>query len=225
VSAAIPPELTCRRLEARDLPAVIALHHRMRATLPRDLIAFETDAFFADHIQALGCIYGCFAGEELAAYAVLGLPGPDDANFGVDHGLSLADLRLVAHLDGAAVIEPWQGQGLQRALSVLRMREARRHGRQIMLSTAAPLNIPSLANLLLCGFEVRGLVEKFGGARFLMRRDLLPGEEITARDGFPDFLAGPPVPLKDMDGHRVMLAQGRRGVALDVAHQSLVYHP
>ncbi len=225
MSIAIPPELTCRRLEARDLPAVIVLHHRMRATLPRDLIAFETDAFFADHIQALGCIYGCFAGEELAAYAVLGLPGPDDANFGVDHGLSLADLRLVAHLDGAAVIEPWQGLGLQRALSVLRMREARRHGRQIMLSTAAPLNIPSLANLLLCGFEVRGLVEKFGGARFLMRRDLLPDEDIAARDGFPDSLAGPSVPLKDMDGHRVMLAQGRRGVALDSVQQSLVYHP
>lgn len=225
MSAAIPPELTCRRLEAPDLPAVIALHHRMRVTLPRDLIAFETDAFFADHMQALGRIYGCFAGDELAAYAVLGLPGPDDANFGTDHGLSPRELRLVAHLDGAAVIEPWQGHGLQRALSVLRMREARRHGRLIMLSTAAPLNLPSLTNLLLCGFEVRGLAEKFGGARFLMRRDLPPGEDITARDGFPDSLAGSLVPLNDLARHRALLAEGRRGVALDSGRQSLVYRP
>ena len=225
MSAAIPPELTCRGLEAPDLPAVIALHHRMRATLPRDLIAFETDAFFADHLQTLGRIFGCFAGEGLVAYAVLGLPGPGDANFGVDHGLSPQELRLVAHLDGAAVIEPWQGHGLQRALSVLRMREARRHGRNIMLSTAAPLNLPSLTNLLLCGFEARGLVEKFGGARFLMRRDLLPDEDISARDGFPDSLTGPSVPLNDLACHSAMLAEGRRGVALDAAHQSLVYHP
>ena len=225
MNAAIPPDLTCRRLEVRDLPAVIALHHRMRATLPRDLIAFETDAFFADHIEALGRIFGCFSGQGLVAYAVLGLPGPQDANFGVDHGLSPEELRLVAHLDGAAVIEPWQGLGLQRALSVLRMREARRQGRLIMLSTAAPLNLPSLTNLLLCGFQVRGLVEKFGGARFLMRRDLLPRQDIAARDDFPGDLAGQRVPLNDLARHRAMLAEGRRGVALDAVQQCLVYHP
>lgn len=221
MSAPESSDLVTRRLTLADLAAVVALHQRVRATLPRDLIAYETDDFFADHMDRLGRIYGCFWGKDLVAYAVLGLPRHGDANFGTDHGLAGEELGRVAHLDGAAVLEPWQGQGLHRAMTALRMEAAWRHGRSIMLSTAAPLNIPSLCNLLLCGLRIRGLVQKFGGARFLLRRDVEEADSLAPRECFPDYPAADRVALADLDGHHEALRRGLSGVALDGEATSL----
>lgn len=160
------------RLNRRHLPQVIALHHEVVAALPADLVAHETDAFFADHLSRLGRIYGVLEDGRLVAYGVLGLPRPDSPNFGSDHGLSADDLARVAHVDGVAVRPDRRGRHLHRLLIAHRLQEAERLGRSIVLSTAAPGNQPSLANLLACGFTVRALVEKFGGTRYLLRHDL-----------------------------------------------------
>lgn len=161
-----------RRLRADEAAAAHALHRLVAADLPAELVAAETPEFFAAHAERAGQLLGIFTDRGLAACAVLGLPGPADANFGVDHGLAAADLPQVAHLDGASVHPRYRGNRLHRLLIEWRLAEARAAGRPIVLSTAAPGNHASLDNLLACGLQIRGLTVKFGGRRYLLRRDL-----------------------------------------------------
>lgn len=196
-----------QRLTARHLPAVIALHRAVVEGLPPGLVAHETDAFFADHLERLGRIYGVFEGDRLVAYGVLGLPVGDSPNFGRDHGLSAAELATVAHVDGVAVAADRRGAGLHRLLVGHRLAEAAACGRRIVLSTAAPDNTVSLVNLLACGLTVRGLVEKFGGRRYLLRRDI----------GAPARPAGESrwLPMADLPAHQRCFADGLVGWRLE----------
>lgn len=161
-----------RRLRADEAAVAHALHRLATADLPAGLVAAETPEFFAAHAERAGRLLGIFTDRGLAACAVLGLPGPADANFGADHGLPAADLPKVAHLDGASVHPRYRGNRLHRLLIEWRLAEARAAGRSIVLSTAAPDNHASLDNLLACGLQIRGLTVKFGGPRYLLRRDL-----------------------------------------------------
>ncbi len=179
----------CRRLRADEAAAAHALHRLVASGLPAGLVAAESPEFFAAHAERLGRLLGIFTERGLAACAVLGLPGPGDANFGVDHGLPEDLLPRVAHLDGASVHPLYRGNMLQRLLIDWRLAEARDAGRPIILSTAAPGNHFSLDNLLACGLQIRGLKTRFGGLRCLLRRDLdrdarpaEDGEWVDARD-------------------------------------------
>lgn len=196
------------RLTSRHLPAVIALHREVTRDLPPALVARESDTFFADHLERLGCIHGVFEGDRLVAYAVLGLPTEGAPNFGTDHGLTAEDLARVAHVDGIAVAPDRRGRHLHRILIRHRMEEARRAGRPIVLSTVAPGNLPSLANLLACGLSIRGMVEKFGGTRYLLRRDIDQPLPWPRADGAW-------LPLGDLEGQWAQFAAGAHGWRLE----------
>jgi hypothetical protein len=161
-----------RRLDAGQIGAVFALHQSLVRSMAADLVARETQEFFASHMSAQGQIHGVFDADRLIAYAVLGLPRQGDPNFGLDHGLSGDELDRVAHLDGAGVDPQWRGNGLQRWLTLSRLAAARAAGRSTLLSTVAPANVASLASLLACGLQVRGLAQRFGGWRYLLRLDI-----------------------------------------------------
>lgn len=161
-----------RRLGTAETGAVVALHRRVRDAMPPGTVAKETDRFFADHVEQCGCILGLFAEDALIAYGVLGLPGPDDPNFGDMVGLPETARRRVAHIDGVSVTPAWRGNRLQRVLVKWRLDVAADVGRAIALSTAAPGNLPSVCNLLAEGLTIRALLERFGGWRYVFRRDL-----------------------------------------------------
>ncbi len=165
------------RLGPSHLPAIITLHHRVIADLPPGNAATETDQFFADHLDACGQIFGAFDGDRLMAYCVLGLPRETDPNFGTDHHLPPDQLGKVAHIDGAAVDPQWRGQGWQRRMVEHRIEIARKCGRTIALSTVAPTNFPSLISTVSTGLAIHGLIAKFGGNRFLLRRDIDPDQD------------------------------------------------
>lgn len=160
------------RLDEQHLKAVIALHHQVIANMPAGTVATETDDFFQLHLAACGQIFGAFAGDDLIAYSVLGLPRADDPNFGADHGLSETDLRHVAHIDGVAVRKDHRGSKWQQRMVLHRLDAALDAGRTIALSTAAPGNIASVVNLLAAGMQICGVKDKFGGVRYLVRRDM-----------------------------------------------------
>lgn len=160
-----------RLLTANEVDAVLALHLDVVRAMPADLVATETRAFFVDHAGRIGRLIGLFDGDRLVAYSILGLPGPGDPNFGDDHGLATQALARVAHLDGAAVHPNFRGNGLQRRMIAWRLAAARAAGRTIALSTVAPGNVASLASMLSEGLQIRALATRFGGLRFLMRRD------------------------------------------------------
>ncbi len=169
-----------QRLDETHLKAVIALHHEVIADMPAGTVATETDAFFQSHLDDCGQIFGVFAKGDLIAYSVLGLPRPDDPNFGSDHGLSDDDLQRVAHIDGVAVRKDHRGSKWQQRMVQHRLDAAFKAGRTIALSTAAPGNVASVMNLLASGMQICGVKDKFGGMRFLLRRDLAGRTELQA---------------------------------------------
>ncbi|PKR57756.1 hypothetical protein [Thalassospira lohafexi] len=160
------------RLNETHLSAVIALHHDVLADADPTLVAGETDIFFQQHLSDCGQIFGILDQDTLLAYGVLGLPRPGDLNFGADHGLPPDQLKSVAHIDGVAVRRDCRGQNWQYKLTCHRLNAARTDGREIALTTVAPGNVASLINILSAGMIIRGLKEKYGGHRFLMRADL-----------------------------------------------------
>lgn len=161
-----------RRLVEADVGKVIALHALARAGLQPDLVATETDGFFADHVYRAGRILGLFAEGGLIAYGVLGLPRPGDFNFGEMIDLPEDERPRVANVDGVGVAPEWRGNALHRVLIAWRLAEAEAAGRSIAITTAAPGNLPSVRNLMAEGMKIRALREKFGGWRYVMRRDL-----------------------------------------------------
>lgn len=167
-----PVPFGSRELAEADLGDVETLHDIVLAKMRPELFADEADGFFADHLERCGRILGLFAEDRLIAYGVLGIPGPEDINFGEMIGLPPEDRGRVAHIDGAAVLPAWRSNGLQRILIAWRLDLARRMGRDIALTTVAPENFPSLRNLLAEGMTIRALKQKFGGWRYILRRDL-----------------------------------------------------
>lgn len=168
---------TLIRLDHSHLAAIIDLHHKVIADLPPGTAATETDQFFADHLDACGQIFGAFDHDRLMAYCVLGLPRKGDPNFGTDHSFAPDQLGHVAHIDGAAVAPEWRGLGWQRKMVRYRIGVAQRCGRTIVLSTVAPTNFPSLISMVSSGLAIHGLMAKFGGNRFLLRRNIAHGTD------------------------------------------------
>jgi GNAT superfamily N-acetyltransferase len=178
-----------RPLEGGEAEDAYALHRLSTAGMAPGLVAADSREFFQSHVSQVGRILGIYTQRGLGAYAVLGLPGLGDPNFGTDHDLPAADLLQVAHLDGAGVHPRYRGNKLHRLLIEWRIAEAKKAGRSILLSTAAPENRFSLDNLLACGFRICGLKQKFGGLRYLLRCDLkhtpcpdATGEWVDIRD-------------------------------------------
>lgn len=163
---------TIIRLNDTHLARVISLHRAVLADADPMLVTSETDNFFQQHMSACGQIFGIFDQDTLVAYSILGLPRPGDPNFGTDLGLPADDLGTVAHIDGVAVSPDYRGQNWQYKLACHRLEQARKAGRKIALTTVAPGNFASLINILSAGMIIRGLKEKYGGHRFLMRADL-----------------------------------------------------
>lgn len=224
------PPLTERRLGPDDLARVVALHEAAhRAASAPGLFVRETEAFFAAHLGAAGLMLGLETPDgALAGYCVLGLPAAEAAeNFGHALGLVPAELSRVCHLDGTAVLPAWRGCGLQRRLTRRRLALARTAGRDIALSTAAPGNVWSLANLTAEGLQVVALVEKYEGLRLMLQADARAPALPVDLPGRADAQAVP------LDGgaarHRALLAEGWRGVAVQrpagTAAPALLYLP
>lgn len=199
-----PVTFTGRPLGDADLASVIALHHKVRAMMPPALLAAESDAFFADHMNRIGRIFGLFAEGAMIAYGVLGLPGPGNPNFGDDIGLSAEAKAGVAHIDGSSVDPEWWGNRLQRVLVAWRLREATAAGRSLALCTVAPGNAASLSNTLAEGLSIHALLKKFGGWRYMMGRDLKAPPPVPPANG--QWIDG-----SDLDAQGRLLAAGSRG--------------
>ncbi len=199
-----PVAFSGRALGAAEVVEVIALHHVVRSGVPREALAHETDAFFAAHVEGIGRILGLFAENRLIAYGVLGLPGPGDASFADELALQTADRLRAANIDGVSVAPEWRGNGLHRLLIACRLQWALAAGRTIALSTVAPANLPSLRNLLAEGLTIRAIRHKFGGIRYVVRRDLeRPAPVIPQRGRW--------IPIEDLEAQAAALEGGGVG--------------
>lgn len=210
--AAVQPRIA--PLGPGDLPRLCALHRRLHdAAAEPGLFVEETPDFFLRHLGDDGQVLGVLdADGGLVGYGVLGLPrAADPLNFGADIDLAPELRGRVAHLDGSGVDPAWRGLGLHRRLLAERIALALRRGRRIMLSTVAPRNHWSLANLVAQGLQVVALISKYDSQRFVLRADLTDTGE-PAQTG--DASEGPLIPLDELAAHREALAAGWRGTEL-----------
>jgi hypothetical protein len=147
---------------------------------------------------------GCFIGDQLVAYGVLGIQSGTVAHLASLLALAPDDRRRACVLDGAASLPPWRGHNLHRAAIDARGELARALGRTLMLATVAPENMRSLRGLLLQGYTVHGYATVYGGLpRLLMARDLLRPQS--------EWQAARQVLAADHAGHQCALAEGLRG--------------
>lgn len=181
-----------------------ALHAQVYAATPAGMVRPDQPDHFEQHIEALGRILGCFMGDQLVAYGVLGIDSETVAHLAGLLALAPADRQRACVLDGAASLPPWRGHNLHRVAIDARGALAQSLGRTLMLATVAPENMRSLRGLLLQGYAVHGYATVYGGLpRLLMARDLLrpPRQWRLARQ----------VPAPDHTGHQLALAAGLRG--------------
>ncbi|HEX7686351.1 MAG TPA: hypothetical protein VF453_01535, partial [Burkholderiaceae bacterium] len=114
-----------RALDARDLPALLALHAAVMRALP-DPGLFRLfggpERFLSDHLGARGESLGAFAGERLVGYGSVTRPAAGDLdNYARDLGWTPERAGRVALLSAAMVDPGSRGQGLHRALIAARI--------------------------------------------------------------------------------------------------------
>jgi len=178
--------LSERLLDEGDTAAIAALREEVLACLPHpDCYVREAGeaAFIRAHHPPRGETLGVFDGEQLVAYAMLGLPARDDpSNLGRALGLPAARRGEVAHLASCMVRPGWRGLGLQRALLSTRLVLARSHGRPLCVATVSPHNHASRHNMLRRGLHLAALCQVDGLLRQIALIDLDHGLHVDAGD-------------------------------------------
>ncbi|MCR2803518.1 GNAT family N-acetyltransferase [Paenibacillus soyae] len=123
----------------------------------------DDEAYFHEHVEEKGEIYGAFRQGDLVAYSVLAFPGRTDSNLGFESGVPDGELHRVAVLDSTVVHESARGLGLQRLFHELREQRARERQYLYLYSTVHPENYPSMNNLERAGFSLQFTRPMYGG--------------------------------------------------------------
>lgn len=112
---------------------------------------------------------GAFSQEgEMAAFAILYVPGLDDENIALSAGWTEEEAAKSCNLKLVIVRPAHRGQGLQRRLMNILEQEARTRGFSSLWATVSPMNTYSRRNIIACGYHCVGQHDKYGG----MLRDL-----------------------------------------------------
>lgn len=193
-----------RTLRPEEASAAWALHAQVFAATPAGMVRPDQLPHFEQHVQELGRILGCFMGDQLVAYGVLGIRSETVTHLADLLALAPADRLRACVLDGAASLPPWRGHNLHQLAIDARSALAQSLGRTLVLATVAPENMRSLRGLLLQGFAVHGYATVYGGLpRLLMARDLLRPQ--------PQWRLAHCVPTANHAGHQMALAEGLLG--------------
>lgn len=169
-------DLEIYRVGHEDVKRIRKLMENVISRLPaQELFAMDDEAYFHDHIEEKGEIYGAFLDGELVAYSVLAYPGISEKNLGREFGVPEHELPYVAVLDSTVVHESVRGRGLQRQFHELREQNAREKGFLYLYSTAHPDNVPSIINLEAAGFIRQFTRPMYGGKiRHCYSKRILP---------------------------------------------------
>jgi hypothetical protein len=200
-----------RPLRLEEGVAAWALHAQVFAATPAGMVRPDSLAHFEQHIHTLGRILGCFAGDQLVAYGVLGIRSETVTHLGGLLALDQADRLRACALDGATSLPQWRGHSLHGAAIAERGELARALGRTLALATVAPENMRSLRGLLLHGYAIHGYATLYGGLpRLLMVRDLLLPRQQWRQEVR--------VAAADHVGHRMALSEGLIGFGCQQDH-------
>lgn len=194
-----------RFLDKSDLYDIIILQNLIAQSLQsQEIFRLHDEDYFRSLLESKRSVIGVIADEELIAYSLIYIPGEGKENLGRDVGLPEKELKLVAHLQAAAVHPAYRGKGLQRRMGAAHLKVIEEMGFEHVLCTVSPKNPISLRNVLANGFMIRGLKPKFEGAwRYIMYKNIL----------HPVNLHGEPVSIKgsNLEGQQDLLSRGYMG--------------
>jgi hypothetical protein len=173
-------DFALRLLQPADVPAVLALRNEVLASLDHpDLYVREDDELgfvrghVAGHPECAGETIGMFDGDELIAYAMLGLPAAEGSdNLGRRIPLGSRAPSQVAHLASCMVRQRYRGHALQRTLLAARFSLAQAHGRPVCVAMVSLHNHASRRNLMRAGLRILHVGDLDGLQRQLVAVDL-----------------------------------------------------
>lgn len=129
---------------------------------------------FKDIFQSEHSVIGVATAYGLVGYSIIRIPGTAEDNLGRDIKLAKEEHTKVAHLQATAVHPLFRGNGLQQKLARAHLDELEKMGYNHVCCTVSPRNPTSLANIMSCGFVIKGLVPKFEGWwRYIMYKGIL----------------------------------------------------
>ncbi|MCR4658822.1 MAG: GNAT family N-acetyltransferase [Bacteroidales bacterium] len=114
---------------------------------------------------------GAWAGNTLAAIAILYVPTPGDPE-DLAPLLSHPSEVASANYKLCIVAPPYRGHGLQRILGAELERQASQRGIGQLCATVSPLNAASLYNLQRLGYHIDRELQKYGSTRLLVYKTL-----------------------------------------------------
>jgi ribosomal protein S18 acetylase RimI-like enzyme len=171
-------------LDANSLQEMVDLQDLVLSHLPDPEIFFPHDK---DHFRRVfqhdRSVIGVRVKESLAAYSIIRIPGHEQDNLGRDIGIGKDELASVAHLQATVVHPAFRGNGLQRKMAAVHMREIEGLGFEHVCCTVSPKNPVSLGNILGSKLVIKGLRPKFGDWwRYIMYRSISWPKDMTEAD-------------------------------------------
>ncbi|MDO4266401.1 MAG: GNAT family N-acetyltransferase [Eubacteriales bacterium] len=154
------------------------LIRRVREAMPEEEKLWLSIDALSEEAAALdaGELYGYFAEDEdgrAGGVFLADIPGLKEYNLGRHLDFSEDKLKLVAHMDTAAVLPECRGHRLQQRLMLAAEEELRQAGYKYLLCTVHPNNPYSHGNLEKMGYRAVWQGLKYGGKlRDIMRKDI-----------------------------------------------------
>ncbi|MDQ0245010.1 GNAT superfamily N-acetyltransferase [Bacillus fengqiuensis] len=171
-------------------------------------------------LEGNGLMIGAFVKGELIAFRALLVPPIDqEGHLGRDFGLTEEELQQVIYQEISNVHPDYRGNGLQKKLAVLIMKELREMNKAYIYvcCTVAPFNIPSLKDKFEQGMEIVSLKEKYDGLlRYTFMKkideDKQRGTGITT------------IKMSDTAGQQALLKEGWSGFQMENRDGVYVVH-
>lgn len=165
-----------KRLTREDLNVILEVQQVVLDTLEnKERLQPLSEEEFKAILRGDGLILGVFVKGNLRAFRALWFPGEDEENLGRDLGLSLNEQMKVVHQEISIVHPDYRGNGLQKRLAALVMRELAENTSEFeyVCCTVHPFNIPSLKDKLAQGMFIVKVKEKYAGhLRYILLKQL-----------------------------------------------------
>lgn len=203
-------EITVRTCTVDDITAILNLQNEVIQSLTTTafLQPLSKEEFL--HILSEDALMiGSFYKGALIGFRALYIPTIDEADhLGEDAGIPKKAWDKVIYSEISNVSPKFRGNGLQKLLGELIIREIDTTRFHYLCATVAPFNIASLLDKFAHGLKIVALKEKYAGVlRYVLRRDFYEEVKDVKNHTF--------VQMDDIEAQQALLAEGWCGVRIE----------
>jgi len=164
-----------RKAEKNEINQFIALLHQVKQEMEHpEWFALDPDEVVIDLFeQERMKVWFAMDQDVVAGAFSIVIPNLEEYNLGYELNMNDEQLMRVVHMDAAAVLSQYRGQGLQKQLMQEAEKEIRKIPNRILLCTVHPDNFASLNNLIKQDYLKMKLLNKYGSIRYVMKKELL----------------------------------------------------